>query len=317
MQLFESIISLILALLVYMFIHSDKNDNSSQSDKVCLTCKDSKTYVTVGVKASKSYLGQPESHQLELDFSSHQDDVPAWYKELGILTPLPTAVLNLDVHNPSKAKVKYGKGQNVINVDFDTSQWHKGPHHILAYWYAEPNLDARHAIYAYGDFQNKGISYSSDGKNHKIELNYPSSYFVEGKQYSPHIHLAYYDSNTKSLVGTYTLNLNYTSGQEYHGYISSLAQHAVYINALRDELPECNTKKYGSVREQDINGRADECMVYCAKNQCDASHKYLIANATTLSEKCKKVTLLKNGALGFSSELLKDSEKCKSNIIYS
>ena len=97
----------------------------------------------------------------------------------------------------------------------------------------------------------------------------------------------------------------------------------VYINVLKDSLPQCDrahdtTLSIGEALEK-VRERGGEkfsdCNVYCAERYCGASHKEMVDKESEYMEACSSVNYIRSGALGMREEDLVDGKSCREAIV--
>ena len=86
----------------------------------------------------------------------------------------------------------------------------------------------------------------------------------------------------------------------------------VIINALHDKMPECDVNGK-TVQLEDIT-HSKNCMVYCARQSCDAAVQFINHHNKELDEKCEHITYLHEGALHTKADLLRDGQACHAKI---
>ena len=82
----------------------------------------------------------------------------------------------------------------------------------------------------------------------------------------------------------------------------ALQEGDVFINALPQNTA-CER-----VDNNQPEGKADRCFVYCAQRTCDAAVNFMIDHEWGLKERCNEVVYLKGGALCMKKEQLEDGE---------
>ena len=100
--------------------------------------------------------------------------------------------------------------------------------------------------------------------------------------------------------------------------VPSFDSNAVFINALSEEMPECDRK----ANARQLNSLSTEdplptCYVYCAQRSCGAAKQFMMKHEFELSSKCESVLYLHGGALEMQPDELVDGTKCHANIIAS
>jgi hypothetical protein len=107
----------------------------------------------------------------------------------------------------------------------------------------------------------------------------------------------------------------------------ALAAGDVFVNVLRDTLPECDRVGGGertlSPRAVLTRGDGDApetprrhgtCYVYCAQRSCGAARTFLHDHAEALASRCSDVVYLRNGALSMVPSSLSDGKRCHDKV---
>ena len=93
-------------------------------------------------------------------------------------------------------------------------------------------------------------------------------------------------------------------------------QGTVFLNALSENMPECDRKRSMSTLDRlDSFKTPPHCRVYCAQRSCDAAKTFLKEHDDALSKKCASVTYLPGGALEMDQHDLVDGVACHRNIV--
>jgi hypothetical protein len=95
-------------------------------------------------------------------------------------------------------------------------------------------------------------------------------------------------------------------------YLPEQVPTSVYLNALSNEMPECNRKTDMSLLSD--GKHAEMCYVYCAQRSCHAAEEFMKEHESQLRAKCSMITYLQDGAFEMNADDLVDGALCHKNI---